>query len=147
MARIAQFAKPNLAKLFQFARPNAMLLASSMVVGAVVDKCFSLNGPVSRFPPGISANLQLVSALTALEEVLPNPLLMTNLVKLCESLCRLEFDSYGGAQYLATQIVGQIKQELLTYRVIPWLTEDLPELEDGVMDAVQAVQTNISVNF
>ena len=143
---MARFA-PNLAQLFQFARPNAMLLASSVVVGAVVDKCFSLPGPMSRFPPGISSNLQLVSALTALEEVLPDARLMTKLVKMCESLCRLEFDSYSGAQYLATQIVSQIKQEIVSYRVIPWLAEDLPELEDAVMEAVKAVQTNISVNF
>jgi hypothetical protein len=143
---MARFA-PNLSQLLQFVRPNAMLLASSMVVGAVIDKCFSMPGPVSRFPPGISSNLQLVTALAALEEVLPDARLMTNLVKMCESLCRLEFDSYSGAQYLATQIVSQIKQEIVSYRVIPYLTEDLPELEDAVMDAVRAVQTNISVNF
>jgi hypothetical protein len=143
---MARFA-PNLSQLLQFVRPNAMLLASSMAVGAVIDKCFSMPGPVSRFPPGISSNLQLVTALAALEEVLPDARLMTNLVKMCESLCRLEFDSYSGAQYLATQIVSQIKQEIVSYRVIPYLTEDLPELEDAVMDAVRAVQTNISVNF
>jgi hypothetical protein len=44
-------------------------------------------------------------------------------------------------------MVGQIQTEVEAFRTIPWLSDDLPELEHDVMEAVRAVQTNISVNF
>ena len=134
--------------LWEYAKPNAMLLAASMGLGAVIEKVVTESSKsVCRYPDAIAANIQMMTALTALEDVLPNPRMMAKLVNLCEGLCRLEFNHYLGAQYLAHDMVSQIKSELKTFRVIPWLTEDLIEIEAGVVDAVQVIQTNICVNF
>jgi hypothetical protein len=135
------------AQFLRFAKPNLAFIASSVVFGVAAEACMSVPAPTSRFPHAISTNNQLVLALSALEEVLPNPKLMTELVRQCEALCSLEFNKYAGAHYLATSIVDQIQKELATFRVIPWLSDDLQELEDAVMESVRAVQTNISVNF
>jgi hypothetical protein len=43
--------------------------------------------------------------------------------------------------------MNDIQRELYSFRVIPWLTEDLSEIEDGIMQAVLAVQNNIDVEF
>jgi hypothetical protein len=119
-----------------------------MALGAVVEKGITASASSeSRFPKSIATNIQLVTALTSLEDVLPNPLMMGPLVKLCEGLCCLEFQPYLGARYLATEMVRQIEIEVKKFRVIPWLTEDLAEIEAGVMDAVHVIQTNISANF
>lgn len=142
------FATPNLSGLWAFAKPNAMLLATTMALGALVERSITASSSSeSRFPRAIASNIQLVTALTSLEDVLPNPLMMGPVVRLCESLCRLEFQPYMGARYLAIEMVRQIEAELIKFRVIPWLTEDLIDIEVAVMDAVRVVQTNISVNF
>lgn len=135
------------ARLLSFAKHNLGFIVSSAVVGAAIGKLTSAKHPDSRFPPAISTNLQLVTALAALEEVLPNPLMMAKLVLHCERLCTLEFNAYSGAQYLAVVIVNDIQRELHSFRVIPWLTEDLSEIEDGVTQAVLAVQNNIDAEF
>ena len=135
------------AKLLSFAKHNLGFILSSTVVGAAIGSLTSAKPPDSRFPPAISTNLQLVTALTALEEVLPNPLMMAKLVLLCERLCTLEFNAYTGAQYLAVVVMNDIQRELYSFRVIPWLTEDLSEIEDGILQAVLAVQNNIDVEF
>lgn len=130
-----------------YAKNNLGFIVTSTVVGVAVGTLNSVEPPRSRFPPAISTNLQLVTALTALEEVLPEPRLMTKLVFNCERLCALEFNAYTGAQYLAVVLLNDIQRELHSFRVIPWLSEDLSELEDGVMTAVLAVQSNIGVEF
>lgn len=135
------------AQLLSFAKHNLGFIVSSTVVGAAIGQLTSAKPPDSRFPPAISTNLQLVTALTALEEVLPNPLMMAKLVLHCERLCALEFNAYTGAQYLAVVVMNDIQRELYSFRVIPWLTEDLSEIEDGIMQAVLAVQNNIDVEF
>lgn len=125
-----------------------MLLAASVGLGVVVEKIVTeSSNSVCRYPDAIAANIQLMTALTALEDVLPNPRMMVKLVSLCEGLCRLEFNHYMGSHYLANDMVGQIKNELKTFRVIPWLTEDLIEIEAAVMEAVQVIKTNICINF
>jgi len=135
------------AKLLSFAKHNLGFIVSSTVVGAAIGQLTSAKPPDSRFPPAISTNLQLVTALTALEEVLPDPLMMGKLVLQCERLCALEFNAYTGAQYLAVVVMNEIQRELYSFRVIPWLTEDLSEIEEGIMQAVLAVQNNIDVEF
>jgi hypothetical protein len=135
------------AQLIRFAKPNLAFILSSVALGAAAEACTRVPLPKSRFPHAISTNNQLVLALSALEDVLPDARIMTALVRRCEMLCQLEFNTYGGAQYLATSMVGQIQTEVEAFRTIPWLSDDLPELEHDVMEAVRAVQTNISVNF
>ena len=135
------------AQLIRFAKPNLAFILSSVALGAAAEACMAAPLPKSRFPQATSTNNQLVLALSALEDVLPEPRIMTELVRRCEMLCQLEFNNYGGAHYLATNMVNQIQTELASFRVIPWLTDELPELEKAVMEAVQAVQTNITVNF
>jgi hypothetical protein len=136
-----------LSQLVRFAKPNLAFILTSVALGAAAEACTTVPLPKSRFPKAIATNNQLVLALSALEDVLPTPRIMTELVKRCEMLCQLEFSNYGGSHYLATSMVDQIQSELASFRVIPWLTDELPELEKAVMDAVQAVQTNITVNF
>jgi hypothetical protein len=139
---------PQLETLWAYAKPNAMLLATTMAVGAMVEKGISASLKLEcRYPKAIASNLQLMTALTALEDVLPNPRLMANLVRLCEGLCQLEFKPYLGARYLALEMVSQIETEVKRFRVIPWLTEDLADIEAGIMEAVKIIETNISANF
>jgi hypothetical protein len=137
----------KVASLFGHAKNNLGFIVTSTLVGAAIGSLTSAKPPCSRFPPAISTNLQLVTALSALEEVLPNPLLMTKLVLHCERLCTLEFNAYSGAQYLAVVVLNDIQHELHSFRVIPWLSEDLFELEEAVMQAVMNVQNNIGVEF
>lgn len=137
----------HVSSLLGYAKNNLGFIVTSTIVGAALGTLTDAKPPCSRFPPAISTNLQLVTALSAMEEVLPDPRLMTKLVLHCERLCTLEFNAYSGAQYLAVVVLNDIQRELHSFRVIPWLSEDLFELEEAVMQAVLNVQNNIGVEF
>lgn len=121
---------------------NLGLMVVGGVVGGAVTK-LNLTGPVSRFPAGIATNLELASALESLEDVLPNPLIMKQLIMLCETLCRLEFGNAIGTHYQAAELMHLIKQELGRFKIIPWLSEDMDAFETSIMQAVQCIQSNI----
>ena len=132
-------------RFMQFAMYNAPLATSLVVAGGLVGWATSLNNDSqSRFPNAIAYNGEVVSALEALEEVLPTPKLLHQVVCLVNQLCLLEHTPTFNSTYIAVELEGKIAAELTRLTRIPWLEEAIVEYNQRLITALSSVTTNIS---